>query len=320
MASAYEILNRTRNKIDSAQTGWEAYVKALIPAYDAAYDLHSGALTAAGTAAKLQAEELWKVLGLVMTVFGAPWLPKLLGPAKEFGAEMDGLVSNWVKDTVVAAGSEAKSAMKGTLVEQLKNIAVGQTNDPYKPVVEKTLIYASRLEEGIKKRAYWLKKMMDDCIDHADQWTPTAASQFEKATLNFNPFVVDMPTDIGDDFKKNFQAEAEISMWVAWGLARDEKWWIKEQDSWKSGQEERKNFWPILQRLLTLGVPMSEISSWGIGYLDNRQLLDMVKFIAWAKKPKPKKSRGEAAPLACKAFDPGPFVLKRYENVCRVGE
>jgi hypothetical protein len=233
---------------------------------------------------------------------------------------MDGLVSNWVKDTVEAAGGEAKSAISGTLGEELKNAAVGRTSDPYQPVVEKTLIYASRLEEGIKKRSYWLKKMMDEFIDKADRWTPAAAALFEKAMLKFNPFIVDMPKDTGDEFKQNFQAEAEISMWVAWGLARDEKWWIKEQDRWAQGQEERKNFYPIMQRLLALGVPLDQIASWGTGYLDNRKLLDMVKFIAWAKKPKPKKTRGEAAPLACKVFDPGPLVLKRYENVCRVGE
>jgi hypothetical protein len=320
MPTPYEILNRTKGLFETAESAWLGYAKVCIRAYNGALTLHTNALNSVKEAKKLQSEEFWKVLNLMLSIAAGPagaWAGRFLAPVKEMGADLDPLVANWVKDALKPVAEPAQSHVKDTLLGKLKNAAIGGTKDSYEPVVESTLDYGTRLDEGIYKRAHILKKAMDEHIYRADHWTVDAALSLEKSFRTYCPFLVDEPTDSGPEFEKAFKNESELGMWVAWALARDEKWWRKEQSSFYEGQEERKLMGPIVSRLAALGVPTEQILSRGSGYLDNRFILDMVKLIDWAKNRKPPKNLRGSAPLeVCRKVDPNFLQIKRHENVC----
>jgi hypothetical protein len=317
-----DVLQRIRNQIDTAETGWDLYAEACIQGFDAAYDLHSSALTSVAKDIALQNEAIWQILGLVLGGTVNRWAGRLIAPAKSYvQKQYDELAAVWVKDTLGDVVPEVTKAVQGKVVEKFKQVAVGTSESAYAPVVEKTLIYGSRLKEGIKTRAYALKAMLDDLIAAPDAWTLPAAESLERAFKNRCPFLVDMPTDTGAEFKKNLQHDAEWEMWRAWGAARDENWWKSNSQSM-----EQWAMAPILRRLEVLGVSTNKVATFTrtgttIASMRRGYRFDMLKFIEWAR-TSPSKTAAKALHEEEQVCRPQPssfLKVHRPDNVCYVG-
>jgi hypothetical protein len=321
-ASSLQILQSIRNRLDTAESGWLDFAEACTQGYDAAYTQQKNALDLAKVAATQQADQAWKVLSIMLTVAGAPWVPRFLTPIETFaGKGVDRLTASWMADAIKAGGAELKSGISGSVLDQFKNY-VGSTGDAFTPVVDTTTNYSSRLREGIYKRAKEFKSKMDDVVEEADRWTEAAALSLRNGFFTGCPFLTDLPKDTSDKFKKKFQDEAELSMWVEWAIARDEAYWVDQQDGgwWDPyGNDKRHAFDPIRSRLVVLGVPPDVTNGTFLGQSGHPSNwlppLDMVKLIRWAKN----RSRSQAAQQVCKqAEPPSPLRLKENQAVCRV--
>ena len=228
-------------------------------------------------------------------------------PVKQVGDE---LTSGWVKDTLAGVGDKVQDLIKGTAVDTLKQVG-GSTYDSFKPAVESTWDYSTRLNQGVHDRAFMLETAADALVRDSERWSLEAARELYNAYHNRCPFITDVPADTSAEWEKRFRKKSELEMWIEWALARDEAWWRKEQKSFYRGQEERKHMWPIVQRLIVLGVPEYLLLSRGSGYLDNRMLLDMVKLIEWAKT-----TRWKA--ITCQLPKRGVLTIQPNPNVCHV--
>src|SRR5262249_23618088 len=169
-----------------------------------------------------------------------------------------------------------------------------------------------------------LKRKMDQIIDEADSMSERAASALERGFATGCPFLTDEPKDRGDEFKKKFQAESELTMWVQWAVNLDGPYWTKAQSGgvWAPyGNDERHAFDPIRRRLVILGVPLSVTRGTFGGQsghpYDWAPPLDMVELIYWAKNF----SRNKAAEEVCRPVQPFLLQIRRTpELACRVGE
>jgi hypothetical protein len=321
----FRILQSIRNRLDTAESGWLAYAEACTQAYDAAYTAHTSALGLAKLNLTAQAEQAWKVLNIMLAISGASWVPRLLKPVTTIAGEafgFDELTAAWMADAIKSGGDEFKKEMKEIAVTKLKN-CLGSTQDSFEPVVDTTLNYASRLKEGIYNRAEALKHKMDEIIENDDSMTTTAAEALRKGFYTGCPFITDEPKDRGDTFKKTFQNESELSMWVQWAIARDEAYWIRAEAGgiWDPyANDERHAFDPIRDRLVVLGVPASVTKGTFAGQSGHPSTwlppLDMVEFIHWAKN----RSRSLAAQQVCKPVTPALLQLRQQENACRMGK
>lgn len=317
-----DVLQRIRNQVDTAETGWDLYAEACIQGFDAAYDLHSKTLTAVQSTLTAQNEAIWQVLGLVLGGTVNRWAGRLVAPAKNYAQkQLDELASLWAKEVLTGVTGEVQKAAQGKVIEKFKQVAVGTSKDAFEPVVEKSLIYGSRLKEGIKQRAYALKAMLDDLIATPDRFTLPAAESLERSFKTNCPFLVDMPTDTGDTFKKNLQHDAEWEMWRAWGMARPEDWWKKNSQSM-----EQWAMAPILRRLEVLGVTTNKVATYTqtgttIASMRRGYRFDMLKFIEWAR-TSPSKTALKALKEEEQVCRPQPgswLRVQKPDNVCYVG-
>jgi hypothetical protein len=165
---------------------------------------------------------------------------------------------------------------------------------------------------------------MDNTVKEAAKWTESAAQSLYERFHSHCPFLRDKPKNTGDVFVNNFRKNSEMQMWIEWAHARDYNWWRKKQTSghvndFLPAQRERIAMQPVLERLLALGVPLYEVSS--REYTGStvggrhRQMLDMVKFIEWARAMRWKRK------LLGFAIDLIDFIqsLKSDEHIQRAG-
>jgi hypothetical protein len=276
-----DILQRTRNKIDTAYAGWSEFANACTAPYETAYKLHQDALTAVKEEFKARDEALWGVLSLLLGGLVKAWVPRLLAPVHP-DSQLDALTNAWVKDALTNTGKEVQGLIQGTILGKMKDLATGGTNDEYAPVVESTVVTIGRLKAGVDGRARRLLGAVDKLIDNPAPWTVSAATMLENGFSTSCPFVTDEPV-VGKDFDNSFAQKAELGMWVSWGLARKETWWRKQESQILLSQGE--SMYTIANRLSALGVPLDAISTVGqIGVYQRRgRIFDMVKFIEWAK-------------------------------------
>ncbi len=328
MGESRDILQSLYTKIDTCETGWMAFAKTCIPPYDDAFNTHTKTLKAVSQAIKLEAEQGWMVLSMVLSIAGGYWVGKFLEPV---GGLTDELVGKWIKVTisegtkhfVTEVGKEVYKNMQDTLLDNLKNNTQGIISDPYEPVVESTVVWNARLEEGILKRSYTLKKGVEEWIKNADNWSVPAAEFLKNSFLNYCPFITDVPEDMEDAFKIDFRRLAELTMWRAWGIARDENWWTKNPND-----SSIFLMGPIFDRMVSLGVSPSDVANnmgWTSMYRRPGWRFDMVKFIGWSKRVNLKSLAGKAKTKAeppeqvCKAVDLKLF-LRRNVNACFPGD
>ncbi|QDT55807.1 hypothetical protein Pan44_38550 [Caulifigura coniformis] len=336
MASSRDTLQAIRNRIGTAHVGWQAFGEACVAPYDAALSLHKKALQdAEKLTTAVKANQLWEVFGFMMEAFVGPWAKKLLTPVagkvKTFiqGQTyiIDDLSAAWTSEALSGlhepAGDALKS-IKGTALEKLKG-ENKTMKDAFATSAEETVVATSRLKEGIHIRGKLLMAMMDELVERADSIPESfAKALFTGFTTNCS-FLTDVPDDTGEGFKKDFQKQAELAMWVSWAVARDEAYWRRVQ-GWESVKDkfrhERKAMNPIWRRLIDLGVPDHEISEHdrGGGYeMWMYDGIDMVKLIAWAKKmSQPKNLYSSPAKNVCYRVDPGWLQLRRDPNKCYV--
>ncbi len=312
MASAYDILQEVRNELDTAQTGWLAFADAATVEYDAAYSLHTGALAAAKNKKQLQIEARWKLIGIMVSAFTAPWVGRFFAQVDAAAQSIDSLTASIAADSLKGLTTETQNYVQGTAFDKLKQPGKS-TRDPYEPVADNSVTYSSRLKEGIERRALKLKAAMDKVLKAqlTQPWPEAIAKNFSEAVVANCPFITDVPDDTSDEFRKDFRDQSELAMWVAWAIQQDVNWWRK------ADIEDIDAMTPVSTRLVIVGVPWLQISDEFIGdgvfTVPRRiRILNMVKFIEWAKTaPKPRRAVESGPQAVCKKVDPLLLRLKQ---------
>lgn len=332
--SSHDILQEIRNAVDTSETGWDRYAEAVIPLYNTAYTNHVNTLSSLKTAIAKAEEEGWLVFSTILSLTAGFWVPRFLKPVTPAAKGIsDNLVKLWVSLPIskgmkrfgvhvgTEVGKEVLSHVGETLKLQAHEIMTSSGEDAFEPVVETTINWGGKLKEGIKDRAFILKKGLDEIIKNSDSWSVPAAEFLQKSFESYCPFIVDMPGDPNEgNYKSEFQRISELAMWRAWGLVRDEKWW-KDNPSHEHGKILGP---PMFYRLTSLGVAPIEIADYISSYGGTTLVtarrpgwrFNMVKFIDWSKKYSPalafaKNQRSIGEPDVCR------YVDDKYKALCR---
>jgi hypothetical protein len=304
--------------------------------YSTARQRHEGVLKAAKAnvdSYKNRDHAGWIIINVLLTAV-APWAGRILTPVAEkvAGKIKDKLTLDWAKDAlsgprVQAAVATAKDKAKSgaeSLWDAFKDTAIGSvskhagsTNDTYEPVAPQSIDFSARLKAGIRGRSIPLRESINELTKKQHTISIPAAKAIYSGFHYSCPFVTDLPADLAED-DTSFQRDAELEMWVDWGLSQDAKWWRGEgrSDLGKLGPvvvgtdpktiARRVALKPILDELLALGVPSYKVSSEVPFNGPKGPIFDMVKFIEWAQRKR--------SPITI----PAALDLGHYEQVCRL--
>jgi len=143
--------------------------------------------------------------------------------------------------------------------------------------------YRNLLTQGIIDRGTLLWNFADALYKAADDWSPEVADLIRKGLYQCDFFTRKYRAH--KDFLKK---KAELALWCAWALPRDEDYWTK-QKIWNKYQPNTESLdWaPVRDELVDLGVPEDEITLVGVqtGFWKDKVVkgLDVIGLMNWVK-------------------------------------
>src|SRR5581483_731794 len=146
--------------------------------------------------------------------------------------------------------------------------------------------YRNLLSEGIINRADCLCKIVDVAYQLGDTVTLQTANAMRKGLLQSDFFAQPYRAS-----KNTLQNKAELALWCAWALPRDEEYWSTQAKLTPFIRDTANvDFAPVRARLHDLGVPdrataiAGSTRSWGI-FTTPVNGLDVISFRKWVKTP-----------------------------------
>jgi hypothetical protein len=291
------IIQELRNRVDTQSHGWAAFKDASTIGYLDAYNNHKEALSAVDENLKLDNKRCWMVFTLFWTVGFAGLAPvgeslgEWAGRLIEDAEKAEDVASELFDKTRDLMSEDAKDLIKESLFED--KAEKGKKEHPWEPVADSPEKYQARMGLMLDKLAQQILKPLDQLITRAESWESWEAEAWAKEFEASCPYMTDLPDDLETTFQGNVQETAEWTMWVEWALVRDQPWWKKYNERVSDGNGMLP-YQPILQRLEELHVPLNEVSTVtrvGDGFFNRGfRVLDMDKFINWARRNKPIRS------------------------------
>ena len=296
-----EIFNDMRITIDHViLTDWTAYICTVTDAYDAAYSRVQGLLDSVKAAiiAREQAEQALMV-GVLSVLTGgvvgafADGLVKRMPAVEKAAATAQNSVVNVVKtaegDPVlykIFKDTTKDLTKKGAdkLQEAGLDLFKGEPRSGgFTPEGLRVEAYRNLLTQGIIDRGTLLWNFADALYKAADDWSPEVADLIRKGLYQCDFFTRKYRAH--KDFLKK---KAELALWCAWALPRDEDYWTK-QKIWNKYQPNTESLdWaPVRDELVDLGVPEDEITLVGVqtGFWKDKVVkgLDVIGLMNWVK-------------------------------------
>jgi hypothetical protein len=158
-------------------------------------------------------------------------------------------------------------------------------SDGFQPVGMTVESYRAKLQEGLSVRGEILWQFADLLLNTADSWTPELARMLREGLYNNDFFKRRAPLHRDVLVKK-----AELALWSAWALVRDEDYWTTQvaMQNYGPRMSEVWHWEPLLRRLAELDVPADVITinptMYLPGGLKHVQGLDMIGFMKWVRK------------------------------------
>jgi len=305
------LLSDIRDTISEYTNKWLIFAHKMARAYDAAYEGQARLLRRIQKAieARKERDDAMMVFALSLLTVGIVgpiakrFVKKLTsnGTSKTIGdlvgkAAQDPLLTEWFQDTFGAV------AKKGT--EKLQDLGLAKLNlmspppgDAFTPAGLTPTSYGHLLEQGILERAEVFSDLARGFYEGAVlhnpptfNFTPAMASRIRDG-LRQSSFITDVPGQVDENV---LTAKAKLALWVAWAHVRDEAYWRKASHGFNP---EVRDFAPVRDELVNLGVPAREISvtpqrPYGFDFDDMHTLphlrvqgLNVDGLIKWAKSP-----------------------------------
>ncbi len=294
--TAREVFMEMRERIDHVLlTDWHQRIVTLTAAYDAAFanvnDLLQQAKAAViarqqrenalmittlsiltGGAASVLGEELVKAMPAVeKTVFSQQG--GLLRVMKV--AEEDRFLYKFFKETTKDLVKKGVEKADDLALDEFKG---EPPESGFQPVGMRVAEYTDALTQGIDARAQFLWNFADFLYQTADTWTPDLADIFRQG-LYRNEFF--QRKHLAP--RKKLEENAELALWAAWALPRDEDYWNVQLAMVPYGRSESFDWAPVRSRLIELGVPEDAITA-GVKWNPRAPKgLDVIGLKKWAK-------------------------------------
>jgi hypothetical protein len=296
-----EIFNDMRITIDHViLTDWNSYISTVTDAYEAAYSRVQGLLDGvkAAITAREQAEQALMV-GVLSVLTGgvvgafADGLVKRMPAVEKAAASAQNSIVNVVKtaeedpvlykifkDTTKDLVKKGADKLQDTGLDHFK---AEPRSSGFAPEGMRVEAYRDLLTQGIIARGTLLWNFADALYKRADDWSPEIADLIRQGLYQC------------DFFKQKYRAQkdllkkkAELALWCAWALPRDEEYWTNQR-IWVNYQRntEALDWAPVRDELTDLGVPEETITLGGVqsGFWKSKAVkgLDVIGFMNWVK-------------------------------------
>jgi hypothetical protein len=302
---ARNVMDDLSKSVELQHSFWMIFKGLSALGYQAAYDKHSGALKKTREAVELDDKRFLQLFSLIwtITIFGldpllgaaqaglGSWIGKLVGVQVEAAGKTateasEDLVGEFFKKTYDTLTEKGKELVKDTLFEKESD-----GSRQWEPFADKPDTYERKMDVMLWRLKAQIQANLNPLVTRAEHsWSRAEAEIFSYSFQRSCPYFTDLPDDLSDAFGAKVQVVSELMMWVAWARAQDEKWW---RDQPRDDGNRMLNWDHVLDRLLALHVPPLDVMSYyrvGDAFLNRgAQLLDVVKFIEWAKRNEPQK-------------------------------
>jgi len=290
--SAREYMEDLQGYVHEAVAAWKVYADRASQAYAKAYEAQGNLLKNVKKeleeARKKEQEAMTFMLSLVTVGVAGPVAGYLAGKvATQLEKEAAEKFVDWAKDK---AKEGAKDATEKA-VKYLHPEALGE--DPYEPAGVSPVEFMASMLERVDERDYTLTHLVNQLKDSVT--SPALAKYLAEVIVNTS-FIQDTPPDVNKDL---LAQRAELALWIAWAIPRDRSYWYKGYATntpkgalgigrGDVGAEEIL-YKPLYDKLVTMGVPSSEIALWvQERNRSTRHLVGlwMTGFINWASSPR----------------------------------
>jgi hypothetical protein len=296
-----EIFNDMRITIDHVMlTDWASYISTVTDAYDAAYsrvvDLLDG--VKAAITAREQAEQALMV-GVLSVVTGGvvgafadglvkrmPAIEKAAASAENSivnvvkTAEQDPILYKIFKDTTKDLVKKGADKLQEVGLDHFK---AEPRSSGFTPEGMRVEAYRGLLTQGIIARGTLLWNFADALYKTADDWSPEVADLIRKGLYQCDFFNQKYRAQ-----KEMLKKKAELALWCAWALPRDEDYWNTQRVLvMYKPNTEALDWAPVRDELADLGVPEDVVTLGGVqrGFLKSKVVkgLDVIGFMNWVK-------------------------------------
>lgn len=304
-----ECVHFLEGEVTKAHKHWETFGHAMSAAYSDAYDGQKTLLD--GVKKRLEekraADEKFMTFALsLLTVgVGGPVAAALVSRVitKTGAAIVNSFAS---KDEIEAAvkfvekiGDKAKEKVTEQIksgTEKLSKYFNPELGDPFAPVTESPSSFGHKMLEEISRMGA-VKEDLISALRRSDEISLAAATALTEQILSSTYFRDMPPTSISD---AQLKPKAELGLWVAWALSRDDKYWIKasNQRATPNQQVHNEKVWdeqfdwdPVRKKLVVdLKVPENQITVVGTdyGWMGRNKTISglwMWGFMKWATSP-----------------------------------
>jgi hypothetical protein len=298
--------------VETLTEGWAGYIDTVVAAYGEAYTRVKtllGAVQAEIVAREKSQQALMVAVlsvatGGVVGVFAEKLASKLVPAAEKLETTAVYAANNAVFVQVSKVAAEdpvlfkifrdtTKDAIKKG-GDKLTELGLDQfkgegPQDAFSPNGLSVESYRAQLGKGIRTRAKCLTCFAKLLSQAADSIPVEVAASLRTGMLNNEFFNDTRLADATTNTQEDLANRAELALWCAWALGRDEDYWTKQAAFSNYGSASEVWDWARLRdRLVSkdLGVPEDKITIKAFNPFGKPKLgLDMIGFINWAKSP-----------------------------------
>jgi hypothetical protein len=228
-------------------------------------------------------------------------------------AEKDSVLFEILRDTTKDAIKKGGDKLTELGLDRFKGEG---PSDGFQPNGWSVARYRKLLNDGITDRARVLTRIAKFLENAADAFTPELAEAMSDGMLKNDFFDDANRIHIKDE--DLLERKAELALWCAWALVRDEDYWQKQKSlaGYGPNMSEVFDFRPVLERVIELGVPKEavtiDLNPYKIGS-KKATGLDVIGFMDWAKSPDMVHTLYEGISIA--GGDPHHFGISRMRDV-----
>lgn len=278
---------------------WDRYADAVSEAYAWAWTHQSAVLKGVkeGIEIRRKAEEADALFALNMLTCGVGGGLAAFAAKKVLSTAGEELSEKFVEKMVDMAKEKAQEPGKKASEWLYKHLGNPEVGEAFSPVGVSPAEFGAHIKEGIEYRMGTLWDLGEMLRQEAHNGITTEGARKVYETIANMPFIINRPKR--QVSTGNLKVSALLALWLAWGWARDSKYW-KIHSHLPTNGGENVDFEPVRASLVSCGVPEALISQQFMGWMAYKdveklrksqkevdmvtdlKVIDMDAFINWA--------------------------------------
>ena len=284
-ADAQGYYNYLKQKIDQATSHWKTFGDATSEQYARAYREQETALKTLKEKYEVRSKQQEALCTFALNLLTVGIAGPLAGQAAKFAVKGVSSDREFIEKAVDLAKEKVTEPVKTATEWGYKKLSGELAADPFMPAAASPAEFGAKVSKGINSRNSDMQDLLMALLESKDGLTVDGIKRLCEQIIP-DPYIQSMPKGTLDE--SAIRKGAALSLWLAWGWARDVRYWYyhgSTNDFYKY-QDERLDYKEIMLALRDAGVPAEvasqkdTLSHW-MGRYEQIDEINMPGFIDW---------------------------------------